>query len=190
LRRTCTPLVHAVAEDVIEAAKNLAAQLISRNHRPPRLRDVDIAPVGKEIFDAARERIAAEQPGYEAPLVIVDCVEAATRLPFDEGLRYERHRFHEVVNAPESWALRRAFFGARQVAKREGADERARDIAAHLEQFREDNERLMNEAVRLLAERPELTELEIDMACLAHLGFPRHLGGPLFLANRRGVSGL
>jgi 3-hydroxyacyl-CoA dehydrogenase len=182
-----TRLVDRVARDVVAAAMELADSVADR--RPlARLRDLPLPAVDPGLFEAVRDRLRKEQPGYEAPLVIVDCVEAATRLPFDEALRYERARFQEVVNAAESWALRRAFFGVRQLGKRAGADERARDIASRLEPFRADQGRLMAEALRLLAAKPELTELEIDMACLAHLDFPRHLGGPLFHANRTGFD--
>ena len=48
-----------------------------------------------------------------APPAIVDCVEAATTLPFDEGLRFERAKFQELVNNDESKALRRQFLESR-----------------------------------------------------------------------------
>jgi len=87
----------------------------------------------------------------------------------------------------ESRALRRAFFGERRVARREDWPTRAEDIARRLEAYRDDPYDLMNAAVQLLSGGPGYTALEIDMACIAKLGFPRHLGGPLFRADCIGL---
>src|SRR6266849_2510421 len=42
---------------------------------------------------------------------------AATLRPSDEGRKFERERFEELVNTPESKALRHAFFAERQTSK-------------------------------------------------------------------------
>src|SRR6266446_4526381 len=47
----------------------------------------------------------------------IDAVEAATKLPFDEGCALERKLFNEQVNSEEARALRYAFFAEREVAK-------------------------------------------------------------------------
>src|SRR6266446_5841731 len=47
----------------------------------------------------------------------IDAVEAATKLPFDEGCALERKLFNEQVNSEEAKALRYAFFAEREVAK-------------------------------------------------------------------------
>ena len=69
------------------------------------------------FFPAARARIAKEQPGYPAPLTIVDCVEAAVSLPLAKGLARERELFEKLRASPESKALRHLFFAERQVTK-------------------------------------------------------------------------
>jgi 3-hydroxyacyl-CoA dehydrogenase len=69
------------------------------------------------FFSAARARIAKEQPGYPAPLTIVDCVEAAVSLPLAKGLARERELFEKLRASPESKALRHLFFAERQVTK-------------------------------------------------------------------------
>ena len=61
--------------------------------------------------------MAKDSRGFPAPPKIVDCVEAAVTLPADEGLKFERARYEELVVSPESKALRHAFFGERAAAK-------------------------------------------------------------------------
>ncbi|MGZ8272316.1 MAG: 3-hydroxyacyl-CoA dehydrogenase NAD-binding domain-containing protein, partial [Burkholderiaceae bacterium] len=52
-----------------------------------------------------------------APVKCVDAVEAAVTRPFEEGLGFERGLFIELVQSPESKALRHAFFAERAAAK-------------------------------------------------------------------------
>jgi 3-hydroxyacyl-CoA dehydrogenase len=69
------------------------------------------------MFGAARAEIAKQARGLPAPLKCVDAVEAAVTKPFDEGLGFERGLFIELVQSPESKALRHAFFAERAAAK-------------------------------------------------------------------------
>jgi len=69
------------------------------------------------FFASARERIAREARGAQAPLECLACVEAATRLPFDQGLAFERERFQGLVNGTQSKALRHLFFAEREAAR-------------------------------------------------------------------------
>jgi 3-hydroxyacyl-CoA dehydrogenase len=68
-------------------------------------------------FGAARVETAKAARGLPAPLKCVDSVEASVTLPFDEGLARERGYFIELVQSPESRALRHAFFAERAAAK-------------------------------------------------------------------------
>jgi len=70
-----------------------------------------------EFFAGARARIVKEYRGYPAPLVIVDCVEAAVTLPFSKGVQRERELFEKLRASDESKALRHLFFAERQVSK-------------------------------------------------------------------------
>jgi 3-hydroxyacyl-CoA dehydrogenase len=69
------------------------------------------------MFAAARAEVAKQARGLPAPLKCVDAVEAAVTKPFDEGLGFERGLFMELVQSPESKALRHAFFAERAAAK-------------------------------------------------------------------------
>jgi 3-hydroxyacyl-CoA dehydrogenase len=69
------------------------------------------------LFTAARETARKRQRGMLAPLAAIDAVEAATKLPFDEGCRLERKLFMECLLSDQSKALIHVFFGEREVAK-------------------------------------------------------------------------
>jgi len=69
------------------------------------------------IFSAARDVARKKQRGLKAPLAAIDAVEAATRLPFEEGCEAERELFTECLFSDQSKALIHVFFGEREVAK-------------------------------------------------------------------------
>jgi 3-hydroxyacyl-CoA dehydrogenase len=69
------------------------------------------------IFASARDNARKKQRGMMAPLVAIDAVEAATRLPFDQGCEKERDLFIECLYSDQSKALIHVFFGEREVAK-------------------------------------------------------------------------
>ncbi len=69
------------------------------------------------LFAAAREKACAKQRGMMAPFAAIDAVEAATRLPFDEGCEVEKKLFRECLFSDQSKALIHLFFGEREVAK-------------------------------------------------------------------------
>src|SRR5947209_18990487 len=52
-----------------------------------------------------------------APLAAIDAVEAATKLPFEEGCQAERKLFMECLFSDQSKALIHVFFGEREVGK-------------------------------------------------------------------------
>jgi 3-hydroxyacyl-CoA dehydrogenase len=69
------------------------------------------------IFSAARENARRKQRGMIAPLAAIDAVEAATKLPFNEGCQVEQKLFTECLFSSQSKALIHVFFGEREVAK-------------------------------------------------------------------------
>ena len=85
-----------------------------------RAADIDDADA---FFAAARERIGKSKRGLQAPLECLACVEAATRLPFEQGLDFERQRFQVLVTGTQSKALRHVFFAEREAARIPGLPE-------------------------------------------------------------------
>jgi len=69
------------------------------------------------IFATARENARTKQRNLSAPLVAIDAVEAATKLPFQEGCKKEQELFQNCLRSDQSKALIHAFFGEREVAK-------------------------------------------------------------------------
>ncbi|ADV66039.1 3-hydroxyacyl-CoA dehydrogenase NAD-binding domain-containing protein [Deinococcus maricopensis] len=79
-------------------------------------------PVNAATVDFAAVRAALQQRarGLASPFLIVDLVEASTRVPFEEGLRLEADAFMRALQTPQSRGLRHAFFAEREAAKING----------------------------------------------------------------------
>ena len=69
------------------------------------------------IFAAARDSARKKQRNLIAPLAAIDAIEAATRLPFEEGCQVEAGLFIDCLYSDQSKALIHVFFGEREVAK-------------------------------------------------------------------------
>ncbi len=69
------------------------------------------------IFAAARETARKKQRNLMAPLAAIDAIEAATKLPFEQGCEVEAQRFIDCLYSDQSKALIHVFFGEREVAK-------------------------------------------------------------------------
>jgi 3-hydroxyacyl-CoA dehydrogenase len=108
-----------VQGDLLGAALDFVENILRQGKKPPRIRDMKPRLEGdpKAFFAQARQMVAKESRGYPAPLVILDCAEAAATLPFDEGRKVERDGFAKLVATSESRALRHMFFSERQTSK-------------------------------------------------------------------------
>jgi len=69
-----------------------------------------------------RAAVARKTRGVPAPQRIIDCVEVATKLDFEQGSDFERAKFKELMNSPESAGLRHVFFAERLTSKIEDID--------------------------------------------------------------------
>jgi len=69
------------------------------------------------IFAAARDAARKKARNLMAPLAAIDAVEAATKLPYDEGVKREQELFLECLYSDQSKAMIHVFFGEREVAK-------------------------------------------------------------------------
>ena len=106
-------------EDVVGGAIQYAKGLVETGAPLKRIRDISIDPssIDPNFFDNARKQLARRARGQIAQDRIVSCLEAAVKLPIDEGLERERELFRELVASPESAAMRHIFFAERQAAK-------------------------------------------------------------------------
>jgi 3-hydroxyacyl-CoA dehydrogenase len=108
-----------VRGDLLPEALAYARRVVSEKRPLRKLRDAAVKLVGDPaaVFAEARQSVAKSSRGFPAPPRIVDCVEAAVKLPFDEGTKFERERYEQLVASTESKAMRHAFFAERAAAK-------------------------------------------------------------------------
>ena len=113
----------SLAEDAIAYAR----ELIASGPRPTRERAVAGDAGCIEQLKAAN---AKKWKGFDAPYANLACVEAATRLPFEDGLKFERTEFLKLMGGSQSAAQRHMFFAERQAAKIDGLpkDLQLRDV--------------------------------------------------------------
>jgi len=118
-------LIDRVAEGDLQEAALAYAQELADNGAAPRQSSklpVDLDSVAEGFFDQKRAAVARKTRGVPAPQRIIDCVEVATKLDFEQGSVFEREKFMELMNSPESAGLRHVFFAERQTSKIEGID--------------------------------------------------------------------
>ncbi len=116
-----------IETDLLEGAVAFARHVADAGMPLRRLRDESVKGTGiVELIAEARARMARDWRGYPAPARCVDALEAAVTLPFDEGIRFERKIFLELVETPESRALRHGFFAERATSKVPRLDPSAR----------------------------------------------------------------
>jgi 3-hydroxyacyl-CoA dehydrogenase len=69
------------------------------------------------IFVAARDAARKKARNLMAPIAAIDAVEAATKLPFAEGVKREAELFQDCLFSDQSKGMIHVFFGDREVAK-------------------------------------------------------------------------
>jgi 3-hydroxyacyl-CoA dehydrogenase len=105
--------------DLLTGAVAFAREIADKPVRKTRERNdkLGAADENATIFAEARENARKKQRGMIAPLAAIDAVEAATKLPFEEGSKLERKLFLDCLFSDQSKALIHVFFGEREVAK-------------------------------------------------------------------------
>ncbi|MBV8494562.1 MAG: enoyl-CoA hydratase/isomerase family protein, partial [Alphaproteobacteria bacterium] len=92
-----------------EAAIGFARKIADKRPLPViRERDDKLAEAKSDpaLFENFRKSIARRARNQRAPYACIEAVEAAVKLPFDEGIAVERRLFEEQVNSEEAKALR------------------------------------------------------------------------------------
>jgi len=109
-------LDHLTEADLLTASLTYAKQLVEQQATCRRVSElkVDNASYDDTFFATYRAKLAKTMRGQQAPQLIVDCVEASTRLPFIEALQFERDQFMACKANPQSAALRHVFFAQTQ----------------------------------------------------------------------------
>jgi 3-hydroxyacyl-CoA dehydrogenase len=105
--------------DLLTGAVAFARSVLEKPAPKTRERNekINLPEQNAAIFTAARQIARQKQRGMTAPLAAIDAVEAATRLPFDEGCEVEKKLFNDCLFSEQSKALMHVFFGEREVAR-------------------------------------------------------------------------
>jgi 3-hydroxyacyl-CoA dehydrogenase len=108
-----------IAGDLLAGATAFAREVAARPAPKTRERKEKLGTPEQNapIFAAARENARKKQRGLLAPLAAIEAIEAATKLPFEEGCRTEQELFAKCLFSDQSKALIHVFFGEREVAK-------------------------------------------------------------------------
>ncbi len=101
--------------DFQSAAVAYAEELVGAG--PRRIRDMATPATDPALFDNTRKKTAARTRGLISPEKIIQSVELATQVDFDQGCEAERGFFIECKASPQSSGLRHAFFAERAVSK-------------------------------------------------------------------------
>ena len=112
------------SDELLKISVSVARRLAIEPGPPHKTRDRDSQLLEvrdrPELFDEFRSRIARRARGFEAPFACIDCVEAATTMPFGQGLAFEREVFLRCRSSDQSLAQRHAFFAEREARKVSG----------------------------------------------------------------------
>jgi 3-hydroxyacyl-CoA dehydrogenase len=106
-----------VPGELLDGALAFARHVLAEGGQPRRTRNLPLPAFDPAIFEAARRQAAQSMRGRTAPLKAIEAVEAATRLPFDEGLRLEAALAEECLSSEQARALIHVFFSERAVKK-------------------------------------------------------------------------
>ncbi|HKC54207.1 MAG TPA: 3-hydroxyacyl-CoA dehydrogenase NAD-binding domain-containing protein [Burkholderiales bacterium] len=107
-----------VERDLLQGAVAFADKVAAERRPLKRVRDVKVSLANADgFFQFARNTVRAAAKRFPAQLKCVDAVAAAVTMPYEEGARFERESFLQLMQTPESRALRHAFFGERAAAK-------------------------------------------------------------------------
>ncbi|MCZ8092105.1 MAG: 3-hydroxyacyl-CoA dehydrogenase NAD-binding domain-containing protein [Acidovorax sp.] len=114
-----------LVDKLVEGADPLAVglayvqELLASGAPVRRTRDMAIAEPQAALawLEAQKTETAKKSRGLFSPLKIIECVQAALQLPFDEGMARERALFMECIDSPQRAGLIHAFFAEREVVK-------------------------------------------------------------------------
>ncbi|HXB51404.1 MAG TPA: 3-hydroxyacyl-CoA dehydrogenase NAD-binding domain-containing protein, partial [Rhizomicrobium sp.] len=104
-------------KDLKGGALAFTKALLAEGKGARRTRDLNQKVTGVPAKIFADFRAAHDFRGFDAPGEAVKCVEAATTMPFDQGLDFEEKIFLACKESLQSKAQRYAFFAERKTAK-------------------------------------------------------------------------
>lgn len=107
-------------DDALAEGLTYARELLAMRAGVRRTRDAGALAdrtANHAVLADARAAAASKSRGLFSPLKIIEAVEAAMTLPFDDGLRLEHQLFQQCMDSPQRTGLIHAFFAERAVRK-------------------------------------------------------------------------
>ncbi len=123
-------ILDAVVDDLRAGAVAFARAMVASG-RPPLpviARDDKVTGIGAELFADARNKVAKKARGKIAPLVAIDCIEAACTMPAGDALALETRKFQELFASDQRKALMYYFFAEREARKVPGIDAQPKPV--------------------------------------------------------------
>jgi 3-hydroxyacyl-CoA dehydrogenase len=108
-----------IESDLLAGALTFAREVAGKPAPKTRERNEKLGNTAENalIFSTTREAAAKKLRGLLAPARAIDAVEAATKLPFEEGCKTAQKLFIECLFSEQSKSLIHVFFSEREVAK-------------------------------------------------------------------------
>ena len=107
--------------DLLTGAVAFAEEMAAKGGPHPKTREkqekLGTFETNAPLFAAGREQARKLRKNQTAPLAVLEAFEAATKLPFAEGIKREREFSEASLKSPQAQALIHAFFAERAVAK-------------------------------------------------------------------------
>ncbi|SVE56496.1 uncharacterized protein METZ01_LOCUS509350, partial [marine metagenome] len=110
---------HIIDGDFKEGVRDYVRSLLSDKAGPRRTSEMQVNSTGydDEFLAAARKLANRRARGQRAPELVIEAINNAINLPFDEGIREEKRIGDEALISDESKALRYIFFAEREIGK-------------------------------------------------------------------------
>jgi 3-hydroxyacyl-CoA dehydrogenase len=115
----CGIVDRIIAGDLLAGAAAFAREVAGKPAPKTRERNEKLGKASDNapIFSAAREAVVKKQRGLLAPVAAIDAIEAATKVPFEQGCQAEQKLFVECLFSEQSKSLIHVFFSEREVNK-------------------------------------------------------------------------
>ena len=112
-------LDRVIKEDLMEGTLEYVGSLLADGVGPRKVSEmlVDKSGYGEEFLVDARKLSARRLRGQNAPNLVIEAINNAVNLPFEEGIRKEKIIGDKALVSKEAKALREIFFSEREIGK-------------------------------------------------------------------------
>ena len=112
-------LDRVIKEDLMEGTLEYIGSLLAGGVGPRKVSEmlVDKSGYGEEFLVDARKLSARRLRGQNAPNLVIEAINNAVNLPFEEGIRKEKIIGDKALVSKEAKALRNIFFSEREIGK-------------------------------------------------------------------------